>query len=58
MPPRNTLLMISLFCSLRKGILLMPLTRRTWLMYGNLLSCPHVADFLCGEATEFLVSRL
>jgi hypothetical protein len=37
-PLRNTSLMISLFRALSKGVLLMPLTRRIWLIC-TLMSC-------------------
>jgi len=38
-PPRNTLLMVSLIQTLSKSVLLMPLTRRIWLIC-TLMSCP------------------
>jgi hypothetical protein len=57
----NILLMISQICSLSKGVLLMPLTRRTWLMCTQwivLFACCTWAGFLCSKASGILVSRL
>ena len=60
-PPKNSLLRISSIRSLSTGILLLPLTRRAWLVRSlkSYLVCTLcLRNVICSEANEILMSHL